>query len=151
MIIRTLSRVSEKPSEDNSTSLGIASFAALYLGQIGPMKPQPTPLSQAVRRNPRLPRRPPIAARTFTTAQTNLLRCENCRPTLAYKTALASRQTRRITQQWLRRMKEGEQEWAGHAEQIKAGKRKSFAAHLEERGLIHDVVGYVGRLEAAGS
>lgn len=40
-------------------------------------------------------------------------------------------------------MKDGEQEWAGFAEEIKAGKRKNFAQHLEERGLIHDVVGYV--------
>lgn len=39
-------------------------------------------------------------------------------------------------------MQEGREEWARHAEEIKAGKRKDFAAHLEERGLIHDVVGY---------
>lgn len=39
-------------------------------------------------------------------------------------------------------MQEGREEWARHAEEIKAGKRKNFAAHLEERGLIHDVVGY---------
>lgn len=39
-------------------------------------------------------------------------------------------------------MKEGEKEWARRAKEIKAGTRKSFAAHLEERGLIHDVVGY---------
>lgn len=40
-------------------------------------------------------------------------------------------------------MKDGEKEWARHAKEIEAGTRKSFAAHLEERGLIHDVVGYV--------
>jgi tyrosyl-tRNA synthetase len=40
-------------------------------------------------------------------------------------------------------MKDGKKEWAKYAEEIKAGKRKNFAAHLEERGLIHDVVGYV--------
>lgn len=39
-------------------------------------------------------------------------------------------------------MQEGREEWARHAEEIRAGKRKNFAAHLEERGLIHDVVGY---------
>jgi tyrosyl-tRNA synthetase len=38
-------------------------------------------------------------------------------------------------------MKEAEEEWAEFAKQIKAGKRKSFVEHLEERGLIHDVVG----------
>jgi tyrosyl-tRNA synthetase len=48
-----------------------------------------------------------------------------------------------ITQQWLKRVQDGKDEWARHAEEIKEGKRKSFAAHLEERGLIHDVVGYV--------
>lgn len=47
-------------------------------------------------------------------------------------------------------MKEGEQEWARYAEEIKAGKRKNFAAHLEERGLIHDVVGYVEQLWSHG-
>lgn len=40
-------------------------------------------------------------------------------------------------------MKDAKKEWAEHAEEIKAGTRKNFAAHLEERGLIHDVVGYV--------
>lgn len=39
-------------------------------------------------------------------------------------------------------MKDGEDEWAEHARQIKAGQRKSFVQHLEDRGLIHDVVGY---------
>lgn len=40
-------------------------------------------------------------------------------------------------------MQDGKDEWARHAIEIKDGKRKNFAAHLEERGLIHDVVGYV--------
>jgi tyrosyl-tRNA synthetase len=38
-------------------------------------------------------------------------------------------------------MKDGEAEWARFAKEIKAGTRKNFAQHLEERGLIHDVVG----------
>jgi tyrosyl-tRNA synthetase len=38
-------------------------------------------------------------------------------------------------------MADAKKEWAGFAEEIKAGKRKSFAQHLEERGLLHDVVG----------
>ncbi|PLN82956.1 tyrosyl-tRNA synthetase mitochondrial precursor [Aspergillus taichungensis] len=50
-------------------------------------------------------------------------------------------QKRWITQNYVRRTKEAEQEWAQFAEEIKAGKRKSFVEHLEERGLIHDVVG----------
>ncbi|KAF7715745.1 Tyrosine--tRNA ligase, mitochondrial [Penicillium ucsense] len=52
-----------------------------------------------------------------------------------------SQQTRCITQKYIQRVQEGKEEWARHAEEIKAGKRKNFAAHLEERGLIHDVVG----------
>lgn len=50
-------------------------------------------------------------------------------------------QKRGITQQYLRRKKEAEQEWAGFAKEIKEGKRQSFAQFLEERGLLHDVVG----------
>lgn len=50
-------------------------------------------------------------------------------------------QTRWITQQHIRRTKEAEKEWAEFAEEIKAGKRKNFAQHLEDRGLLHDVVG----------
>jgi tyrosyl-tRNA synthetase len=38
-------------------------------------------------------------------------------------------------------MKEAEKEWSEFADEIKAGKRKSFVEHLEERGLIHQVVG----------
>ncbi|GAB1204379.1 hypothetical protein APSETT445_003032 [Aspergillus pseudonomiae] len=38
-------------------------------------------------------------------------------------------------------MQQAEKEWAEFAEEIKAGKRKNFAQHLEERGLLHDVVG----------
>ncbi|KAJ5225243.1 Tyrosine--tRNA ligase [Penicillium chermesinum] len=50
-------------------------------------------------------------------------------------------QKRWITQAWLARQEEGRKEWARHAEEIKNGTRKSFVEHLEERGLIHDVVG----------
>ncbi|KAJ5096044.1 hypothetical protein NUU61_005400 [Penicillium alfredii] len=64
------------------------------------------------------------------------------RPTLPLpRIGANSQQQRCITQQYIRRMKDAEKEWAGFAEEIKAGKRKSFTAHLEERGLIHDVVG----------
>jgi hypothetical protein len=48
-------------------------------------------------------------------------------------------------------MADAKKEWAGFAEEIKAGKRKSFAQHLEERGLLHDVVGYVHICAADGS
>lgn len=46
-----------------------------------------------------------------------------------------------ITQKHLQKVKAGEEQWAQFAAEIKAGKRKSFVEHLEERGLIHDVVG----------
>lgn len=52
-------------------------------------------------------------------------------------------QRRCITQQHIARTKNAEKEWATFAEEIKAGKRKDFAQHLEDRGLLHDVVGWV--------
>ncbi|KAL1965888.1 hypothetical protein VTN77DRAFT_5021 [Rasamsonia byssochlamydoides] len=54
---------------------------------------------------------------------------------------LSSQQKRWITQQYLRRMAEAEEQWKGFAKEIKEGKRKSFVEHLEERGLIYQVVG----------
>jgi tyrosyl-tRNA synthetase len=52
------------------------------------------------------------------------------------------RESRRwITQKHIQKVKAGEEQWAQFAAEIKAGKRKSFVEHLEERGLIHDVVG----------
>lgn len=52
-------------------------------------------------------------------------------------------QKRWITQKWLQKMKDAEEEWAGFAREIKAGKRLNFVQHLGQRGLIHDVVGCV--------
>lgn len=52
-------------------------------------------------------------------------------------------QTRWITQKHLRRKEEAKQQWAGWAKEIHAGERKSFVDLLEERGLIHQVVGFV--------
>lgn len=52
-------------------------------------------------------------------------------------------QKRGITQQNVRRMKEAEEQWQGFAEEIRAGKRKAFLDHLEERGLVNQVVGSV--------
>jgi tyrosyl-tRNA synthetase len=40
-------------------------------------------------------------------------------------------------------MKEAEEQWQGFAEEIRAGKRKAFLDHLEERGLVNQVVGSV--------
>jgi tyrosyl-tRNA synthetase len=52
-------------------------------------------------------------------------------------------QRRSITQQNIRRLKEAEEQWRGFAEEIRAGKRKAFLDHLEERGLVNQVVGSV--------
>ncbi|KAL1961046.1 hypothetical protein VTO42DRAFT_4934 [Malbranchea cinnamomea] len=50
-------------------------------------------------------------------------------------------QRRGITQNYLRRTEEAKKQWAQWAEEIKQGKRQSFASKLKERGFIHDVVG----------
>ncbi|KAF7597243.1 tyrosyl-tRNA synthetase [Aspergillus hancockii] len=80
--------------------------------------------------------------RTAEALQKPFLQYNDSRPFL--KSAISGAgadQTRWITQQVIRRTLEAEQEWAEFAKEIKAGKRKSFAQHLEERGLLHDVVG----------
>ncbi|KAJ5090660.1 Tyrosine--tRNA ligase [Penicillium argentinense] len=104
------------------------------------MRPRAAPLPRAPCRSVRAPRAP-SGARTFAPAsQTNPLR--DTRPAVYFQqSACTPQQKRFITQQWLKRMQDGKNEWARHAVEIKEGKRKSFAAHLEERGLIHDVVG----------
>lgn len=109
------------------------------------MRPRSTPLVRATCRNAPLPRTASCGARSFAAAsQTNPLRCETRRPALFFQQSQCTPQQKRlITQQWLKRVQDGKDEWARHAEEINEGKRKSFAAHLEERGLIHDVVGYV--------
>lgn len=115
------------------------------------MRPRSTHLPRATCRSAHLPRTAPSGARSFAAAsQINPLRSETNRPTLFFQNSGCSAQQKRfITQQWLKRVQDGKDEWARHAQEIKEGKRKSFAAHLEERGLIHDVVGYVVNLDFA--
>ncbi|CAG8228345.1 unnamed protein product [Penicillium salamii] len=102
------------------------------------MRPQMVSLSRAPYSN-LLTGRIPAGARGFT-ATALPLRANTNRPTLS-KACTCFQQQRWITQKYVQRMKDGEQEWAGFAKQIKAGNRLNFAQHLEERGLIHDVVG----------
>lgn len=64
-------------------------------------------------------------------------------PSLLLSGYTPSTQRRCITQQHIARTKNAEKEWATFAKEIKAGKRKDFAQHLEDRGLLHDVVGWV--------
>lgn len=50
-------------------------------------------------------------------------------------------------------MREGEEVWKSYAEEIKAGKKKSFLELMEERGLVNKVIGYVSwslRLDEIG-
>lgn len=53
-------------------------------------------------------------------------------------------QRRWITEAYIQRMKDAEKQWKEWAGEIKAGKRLSFVQHLEQRELLHDVVGCVG-------
>ncbi|KAJ5708313.1 Tyrosine--tRNA ligase [Penicillium malachiteum] len=107
------------------------------------MRPRSVPLLRATNSNSRAFQLTPCGARSFSrSAQTIPLRNELRRPLLfAQHSERLLQQKRCITQNYIKRMEDGKKEWAKHAEEIKAGKRKSFVAHLEERGLIHDVVG----------
>ncbi|KAI9931001.1 hypothetical protein ASPWEDRAFT_47680 [Aspergillus wentii DTO 134E9] len=81
-------------------------------------------------------------AQTADAVRTRTLLSEARRPYLVGQNrGSVLEQKRWITQKYVRRMQDAEKEWAGFAEEIKAGKRKNFAQHLEERGLLHDVVG----------
>ncbi|CEL10742.1 Putative Tyrosyl-tRNA synthetase [Aspergillus calidoustus] len=80
--------------------------------------------------------------RTAESVNSNTVLLNSSRPTLARNALGAHQEQKRcVTQAYLKRMADAKKEWAGFAEEIKAGKRKSFAQHLEERELLHDVVG----------
>lgn len=107
------------------------------------MRLQSAPLPRAACQFPLKHLRTPYGARSFVaTTTTNLLRCKvsNC-STILQRSGEILHQKRWITQAYLARQDEGRKQWAKHAEEIKQGQRKSFVEHLEERGLIHDVVG----------
>lgn len=145
-------RLSRQSRSYSKTNLILVNFAASLFSTttiLGPMRPQAVSRSRATCSNFTVPRRTLVGVHNITTAtQTTPLRCTR-RPVL--QTVRSSPQIRCITQNYLRRMKEGEEEWARHAQEIKAGTRKDFATHLEERGLIHDVVGYVRLFSLARS
>ncbi|CAG8027141.1 unnamed protein product [Penicillium olsonii] len=101
------------------------------------MRPQTASLRRAPIKN--MLTRIPAGARGLN-ATALPLRANTNRPTLP-RASTCFQQQRWITQKYIQRMKDGEEEWAGFARQIKAGKRQNFAQHLEARGLIHDVVG----------
>lgn len=80
--------------------------------------------------------------RTATTLRSKLLHSENRPSLLPLQSHIAGIcQTRSLTQQFLRRTEEAQQQWEQWAKEIKEGKRQNFVQHLESRGLIHDVVG----------
>ncbi|KAL4962133.1 tyrosine--tRNA ligase MSY1 [Aspergillus stella-maris] len=81
-------------------------------------------------------------ARTSEVMRTSTSRSNDCRPMPVLPASVTFQDQRRtITKQHLSRMAEAKEQWAMWSKDIKLGKRKSFVEHLEERGLIHDVVG----------
>ncbi|PLB54589.1 tyrosyl-tRNA synthetase [Aspergillus steynii IBT 23096] len=81
-------------------------------------------------------------ARTSESLRANPFQTRNLRPALQTKTIPRDAlQTRAITQKYLKRLEDEKKQWAEMAEEIKAGKRQSFLEFMEERGLVHDVVG----------
>ncbi|KKK13256.1 hypothetical protein P175DRAFT_0449164 [Aspergillus ochraceoroseus IBT 24754] len=114
------------------------------------MRPRSVPLPHTAQvRSPaafsRLPR-PLCGARNYArmteALTTNLSHPNGYRPALkSFASAIEQGQKRWVTQQYLRRMENAKKEWSEFAEEIKAGRKKNFAQHLEERGLLHDVVG----------
>ncbi|PWY93534.1 hypothetical protein BO94DRAFT_532476 [Aspergillus sclerotioniger CBS 115572] len=81
-------------------------------------------------------------ARTAEVLRMNQSLSNGTRPTIRYPIfSVGSEQNRWISQNYLRKQKEAKEEWAEFAREIKEGKRKNFAQHLDERGLLHDVVG----------
>lgn len=80
-------------------------------------------------------------ARTSESLRASPLQPNPFRPVLQTTIQSDAVQKRGITQKYLKRVKDAEKEWEGFAEEIKAGKRQNFVQFLEERGLIHDVVG----------
>ena len=65
--------------------------------------------------------------------------CSECRKWLAAQPV--QQQRRNITQNHLRRIKTAEEEWHQRKKSIKGGEVKSVLEILEERGLIHQIVG----------
>ena len=66
------------------------------------------------------------------------------RPTVVSRVSNChSTQRRWITEEFIRRMQRADQQWAEYAKEIKAGKRRSFVEHLEDRCLVKDYVGLV--------
>ncbi|KAH8428579.1 tyrosine--tRNA ligase MSY1 [Aspergillus melleus] len=81
-------------------------------------------------------------ARTPESLRANPLRTTNIRPVLQTKIFESETvQKRAISKKIIQRQKDAEEEWARFAEEIKAGERQNFVQFLEERGLVHDVVG----------
>ncbi|KAL2836568.1 hypothetical protein BJY01DRAFT_54766 [Aspergillus pseudoustus] len=116
----------------------------------GPMRPRPITLPPGARLHAPAPVRLPRPfrgarqyVRTTEIANSATVRFSTSRPTVAYITSInrCNEQQRCITQQHMRRMKEAEDEWEELAVQIRNGEKRSFLEHLEERGLVKEVVG----------
>ncbi|OJD19920.1 tyrosine-tRNA ligase [Emergomyces pasteurianus Ep9510] len=79
-----------------------------------------------------------LLPRSLSTNAGPLSRLRTKRPGVAVASLF---QKRNITMQHIRRMREGEESWKNYADEIKAGKRKSFLELMEERGLVNTVIG----------
>jgi tyrosyl-tRNA synthetase len=117
---------------------------------VGPMKPQLLSLPRAGRLRIPLTLKTTMQTaygarsymRTAQIARKGSLTAQETRFFVNSSIRSSVRESRRwITQKHIQKVKAGEEQWAQFAAEIKAGKRKSFVEHLEERGLIHDVVG----------
>lgn len=132
LIFRVLSKIL------SSVSGTIVSVILLYTIT---MRPHMASIGRAPRHHLWIPGQCSSGARSFAATTTLPLRDHSTRPVFSAKAGTCFQQKRWITQNFLKRLEEGRQEWASHAKEIKAGNRKSFVEHLESRGLIHDVVG----------
>ncbi|KAL4804301.1 hypothetical protein BDV18DRAFT_142915 [Aspergillus unguis] len=98
--------------------------------------------ASAVRRIPRSTCGARQYTRTTAILNSNTFQLDKSRPTSTRRTIeFQPTQKRCITQQYLRRMEEAKKEWAGFAQEIKKGERKSFIQHLEDRELLNDTIG----------
>lgn len=113
------------------------------------MWPQPSTLARATRlRNTAAALRPRVCRRSKYTFAADPVRLQSLnsvshRPTAdqSWRQCARAVQTRWITEAYIQRQKDMQKQWAKFAEEIRAGKRKSFVDVLEERELLHDVVG----------
>jgi tyrosyl-tRNA synthetase len=75
------------------------------------------------------------------TTRQDLYICSRC----AFKASKISSKTPRrwIGQKYLAKVAQAEQQWQEQAVEIRAGRKKDMLTILEERGLVHQITGYM--------